>query len=353
MTVDEFILQLKKVAPIRRIDFLLQHLQDEFWKNIDDYSALKIFRNCVVGFAYRNIHISGVTEVELFEILYERGCFNKIIATFNSNHIITSDVLKLISVCNGLLNTRFSGSLKFKTAKIFYKFLDSIQHYKGGLNFVGVEKYLNMQTLSSIYQQPPVHIINQFKKHNIQLFEILKKLIIYANKNIIRTFNTNHVFDANIAYLYNIIPDIQTVLKPPYMFKDIEQFYNLFFPYDSKSPLLKYFDTHVNSLQINNGECHGNTSFGVLYIIYNCLADNYKNLYNTLIDIIAKANTPNQIDVLIDILQSPQYNFKSLFGGGNVDEYCNKVVSDLSTACFKYSAPNDVTADDIKDLFDI
>jgi len=84
MNVKDFISQLKSLKPGKqRVEFLKQHLQDEFWLDVvkNKSYALQIFRYCCTS---SDIN----TCVEVFDILVQKGCFMRIIQKFDETHII-------------------------------------------------------------------------------------------------------------------------------------------------------------------------------------------------------------------------------------------------------------------------
>lgn len=82
--------------------------------------------------------------VEIFNLLYQAGCFHKVVQQFKTTRIITPYILSLINISVNLLDEWFAGPIKFKSVKIFYRFLyDNINNIK----FIDVEKYLSVKSL--------------------------------------------------------------------------------------------------------------------------------------------------------------------------------------------------------------
>ena len=119
MNVKDFISQLKSIQPGKqRVDFLKQHLQDEFWLDVvkNKSYALQIFKYCCIS---SDIN----TCIRVFDILVQKGCFMRIIQKFDETHVINNNILSLIKICPELLGNWFSGPLKFETSGIFFTFL--------------------------------------------------------------------------------------------------------------------------------------------------------------------------------------------------------------------------------------
>lgn len=342
MNVKDFIIQLKSLKPGRRVDFLKQHLQDEFWLDVvkNKSYALQIFRYCCTS---SDIN----TCVGVFDILVQKGCFMRIIQKFDETHVINNNILSILKICPDLLGNWFSGPLKFETSDTFFIFLYHCSKYSGNLNLAGnIEQFLKYDALkyNSFYYSLQ-STLTKLYKYNKQTHNYILKLIDEANADMFKSFNSNHKVEGDIEDFIKRVPEICVLLKPPFIFDNVTVFINMMWiilmMYENKphnTHILKYFDDHADIIQFNSDdiapiilEAH------MVYYLSEFLDRNLNHLYDLLINIICK--NMNYVNKLyVNVRKAKEWK---------------RIIKDLDSTVHSQLVDDNVTADDIKELFDI
>lgn len=361
---DEFIAQLKKKRGFKRVDFLKQHLQDSFWVGVTDGVALKIFRLCCAAAGK-----FACEAVEIFNLLYQVGCFNKVVQQFKTTRIITPYILSLINISVNLLDKWFAGPVKFKSVKIFYRFLHVIgfnkYHNINNIKFIDVEKYLSVKSLKldDISGIRWALIYGNYYNGVRQSYDYVINIFTQANKDIIDAYNNNHIITKDVISVCAALPRPQEILKPPYIFNNIAMFAhmisnNVGVYYDGThrnilENTLSYFNNHLDELHFKTNDIHDETITSnsydeIIILLCECLNNAAIHLYNKLIGIIKQCRDVQHFTELWDKVDD-MINF---IPGDKNKLY--KIQGDLSSTYLQHTATNDtVTADDIKELFDI
>ncbi len=342
MNVKNFIIQLKSLKPgKRRVEFLKHHLQDEFWLDVvkNKSYALQIFKYCCTS---SDIN----TCVGVFDILVQKGCFMRIIQKFDETHVINNNILSILKICPDLLNNWFSGPLKFETSDVFFTFLYNCSKYNGNLNLVGnIEQFLKFDTIKLFNFYSLQFALTKSYKYNKQTYNYILKLISEANADIIKSFNSNHKVEGDIENFILGVPEICVLLKPPFIFGDVTMFVDMMWKilvmYENKprdTRILKYFDDHVDMIQFNSDdiapvilEAH------MGYYLSEFLDRNLNHLYDLLINMICK---------------NMKYVDKLYVNARKAKEW-KRIIKDLESTVHNQLVDDNITADDIKDLFDI
>lgn len=223
MNVKDFISQLKSLKPGQRVDFLKQHLQDEFWLDVvkNKSYALQIFKYCCTS---SDIN----TCVGVFDMLVQKGCFMRIIQKFDETHVINNNILSILKICPDLLGNWFSGPLKFETSDAFFTFLVYGSKYTGNLNLVGnIGQFLKHDTIKLFNFYSLQSALTQSRKYNKQTYNYILKLISEANADMFKSFNSNHKVEGDIENFILGVPEICVLLKPPFIFDSITIFVNM------------------------------------------------------------------------------------------------------------------------------
>ena len=345
MNVKDFISQLKSLKPGKRVEFLKQHLQDGFWLDVvkNKSYALQIFKYCCTS---SDIN----TCVGVFDILVQKGCFMRIIQKFDETHVINNNILSILKICPDLLGNWFSGPLKFETSDVFFKFLYYSSSYAGNLNLVdNIEQFLKYDTSKhhSFYYSLQ-STLTKLYKYNKQTYNQILKLIDEANADMFKSFNSNHKVEGDIKDFILGVPEICVLLNPPFIFDDVVQFINMAWEilmvYEYKprdTHILKYFNDHVDTIQFTSTSTTSIAFDSVTVIYYlGCLLDRkLLHMYRLLIKLIGK-NTK----YLDEVCTRAQYN---------TTYHCKQIRKDLESTFYNQQTDDNVTADDIKDLFDI
>lgn len=361
---DEFVSQLKKTHTVNRVDVLKQHLQDSFWVDVTDAVASKIFRLCC-GPAGRFARGS----VEIFNLLYQAGCFHKVVQQFKTTRVITPYILSLINISVNLLDEWFAGPVKFKSVKIFYRFLHDIgfnkYHNINNIKFIDVEKYLSVKSLKldDIHGIRWAFIYGNYYDGARQLYDYIVNIFIQANKDIIDTYNNDHTITKDVVSICAALPHPQEILKPPYIFNNIAMFAHMISNsvgvyYDGThrnipEDTLSYFDNHLDELHFKTNDIHDETITGnsydeIIILLCECLNNAAIHLYNKLIEVIKQCRNAQHFTELWNNV-GDTINF---IPGDKSKLY--KIQGDLSSTYLQHTTADDtVTADDIKELFDI
>lgn len=346
MNVKDFISQLKSLKPGKRVEFLKQHLQDEFWLDVvkNKSYALQIFRFCC---ASSDIN----TCVGVFDILVQKGCFMRIIQKFDETRVIDNNILSILKICPDLLGNWFSGPLKFKTPNVFFTFLYKCSKYSGNLNLVGnIEQFLKFDNIKSVeFLHLLQNALMHFYKYNKQTYNYILKLINEANVDVFKSFNLTHRVTGDIAVFIQNMPELFIILKPPFIFDDVVQFINMawdiWMTYTYRdgddTRIFKYIDDHIDMIQFTSTSTTS-IAFDSSIVIYylGCLL-NHKllHIYELLIKLIGK-NT-KYLDEVYTHTQS------------DITYHCKQIHKDLESTFYNQLTDDNITADDIKDLFDI
>lgn len=350
MNVKDFIIQLKSLKPGRRVDFLKQHLQDEFWLDVvkNKSYALQIFRYCCTS---SDIN----TCVGVFDILVQKGCFMRIIQKFDETHVINNNILSILKICPDLLGNWFSGPLKFETSDAFFTFLVYGSKYTGNLNLVGnIGQFLKHDTIKLFNFYSLQSALTQSRKYNKQTYNYILKLIDEANADMFKSFNSNHKVEGDIENFILGVPEICVLLKPPFIFDSITIFVNMMWSilvmYEKKPSdtyILKYFDDHVDGIQFIVDTMNPYVlKVHMAYYLSEYLNRNLDHLYGLLFAVICK--NKKSVD---ELYAGAQYTMKQTPQQQYVIKGCKKIIKDLESTF--YNTDDNVTADDIKDLFDI
>lgn len=353
MNAKDFINQLKSLKPGKqRVDFLKQHLQDEFWLDVvkNKSYALKIFKCCCAS-------SDDDTCIRVFDILVQKGCFMRIIQKFDETHVINNNILSLIKICPELLGNWFSGPLKFETVDIFFTFLVYGSKYHGNLNLVGnIEQYLKYDTIKYNNFYSLQSALTQSRKYNKQTYNYILKLISEANADIIKSFNSNHKVEEGISKLILNVPEICGVLlKPPFIFDNVTYFVNTMWSilvmYENKprdTHILKYFDDHIDMVQFNSDDIEPYIlKVHMGYYLSEFLNRNLNHLYGLLFSMVCK--NKEYVDELYAGTQDTMKQMSQQY----VIKGCKKIIKDLESSVYNQMTDDTITADDIKDLFDI
>lgn len=352
MNVKDFISQLKSIQPGKqRVNFLKQHLQDEFWLDaVNNKSyALQIFKYCCTS---SDIN----TCIRVFDILVQRGCFMRIIQKFDKTHVINNNILSILKICPELLSNWFSGPLKFETADTFFTFLFYGSRYTGNLNLVGnIEQYLKCDTIKYNNFYSLQSALTQSRKYNKQTYNYILKLISEANADIIKSFNSNHKVEGDIARFIVNVPEICILLKPPFIFDNVTYFVNTMWSilvmYEKKPSdtyILKYFDDHVDGIQFMVDTMDPYVlKVHMAHYLSGYLNRNLNHLYDLLINLVCK-----NMEYVNELYAGAQYIMKQI-PQQYVIKGCKKIIKDLESAVYNQMTDNTITTDDIKDLFDI
>lgn len=350
MNVKDFISQLKSLKPGKRVELLKQHLQDGFWLDVvkNKSYALQIFKYCCTS---SDIN----TCVGVFDILVQKGCFMRIIQKFDETHVINNNILSILKICPDLLGNWFSGPLKFKTPDTFFIFLYYCSKYTGNLNLVGnIEQFLKYDTIKLFNFYSLQSALTQSRKYNKQTYNYILKLISEANADIIKSFNSNHKVEGDIENFILGVPEICVLLKPPFIFDSITIFVNMMWSilvmYEKKPSdtyILKYFDDHVDGIQFIVDTMNPYVlKVHMAYYLSEYLNRNLDHLYGLLFAVICK--NKNGVD---ELYAGAQYTMKQTPQQQYVIKGCKKIIKDLESTF--YNTDDNVTADDIKELFDI
>lgn len=351
MTLNEFIEQLKKLKPVERVEFLKQHLQDEFWLDVVRIrsAALQIFKYCCVS---SDIN----TCVSVFDILVQKGCFMRIIQKFDETHVINNNVLSILKICPELLSNWFSGPLKFETSDVFFTFLVYSSKYTGNLNLVGnIEQFLKCDALKYNNFYSLQSALTQSRKYNKHTYNYILKLISEANTDIIKSFNSNHKVEGDIDNLILGVPEICILLKPPFIFAGTTQFVNTLWSilvmYEKKPSdtyILKYFDDHVDGIQFMVDTIDPYVlKVHMAYYLSEFLNRNLNHLYDLLINLVCK--NMEYVDELYAGIQKAMKQMPQQY----VIRGCKRIIKDLESTVYNQMTDDTITTDDIKDLFDI
>lgn len=341
MNVKNFIIQLKSLKPGKRVEFLKQHLQDEFWLDVvkNKSYALQIFKYCCTS---SDIN----TCVGVFDILVQKGCFMRIIQKFDETHVINNNILSILKICPDLLSNWFSGPLKFETSDVFFTFLYNCSKYSGNLNLVGnIEQFLKFDTIKLFNFYSLQFALTKSYKYNKQTYNYILKLISEANADIIKSFNSNHKVEGDIENFILGVPEICVLLKPPFIFGDVTMFVNMMWKilvmYETKprdTRILKYFDDHVDMIQFNSDDIAPVVLEAHMgYYLSEFLDRNLNHLYDLLINMICK---------------NMKYVDKLYVNARKAKEW-KRIIKDLESTVHNQLVDDNITADDIKDLFDI
>lgn len=352
MTLNEFIEQLKKTKPGNRIEFFKQHLQDEFWLDVvrSKSAALQIFRFCCV-------RANAKECVEVFDILVRKGCFVRIIQKFDETHIVNNNILSILKICPELLGNWFSGPLKFETVDTFFTFLVYGSKYSGDLNLAGnIEQFLKYDTIKYNNFYSLQSALTQSRKYNKQTYNYILKLISEANADIIKSFNSNHKVEEGISKLILNVPEICGVLlKPPFIFDNVTYFVNTMWSilvmYEKKPSdtyILKYFDDCAGMIQFASDDIESYIlEVHMAYYLSEFLNRNLNHMYGLLINMVCK--NKKYVD---ELYAGTQYIMKQM-SQQYVIKGCKKIIKDLESVVYNQMTDDTVTADDIKELFDI
>lgn len=354
MNVKDFINQLKSLKPGKRVEFLKQHLQDGFWLDVVNNKsyALQIFKYCCTS---SDIN----TCVGAFDILVQKGCFMRIIQKFDETHVINNNILSILKICPDLLGNWFSGPLKFETSDVFFTFLVYGSKYTGNLNLVGnIGQFLKFDTSkhASFYYSLQ-SALTQSYKYNKQTYNYILKLINEANADMFKSFNSNHKVEGDIKNFILGVPEICVLLKPPFIFDNVTMFVDMMWeilmmyeykPRDTR--ILKYFSDHTDMIQFTTDTISPillNTGL-MAYRLSEFLNRNLDHLYGLLFAVICK--TMKHVDELYisvqkAMRQTPQQQY--------IIKGYKKIIKDLESTFYNQLTDDNVTADDIKDLFDI
>ena len=354
MNVKNFISQLKSLKPGKRVEFLKQHLQDEFWLDVmkNNSYALRIFRFCCTS---SDIN----TCVGVFDILVQKGCFMRIIQKFDETHVINNDILSILKICPDLLGNWFSGSLKFETSDAFFTFLYNCSKYGGNLNLVGnIEQFLKYDTSkhTSFYYLLQ-SALTKLYKHNKQTYNYILKLIDEANVDMFKSFNSNHKVEGDIKNFILGVPEICVLLKPPFIFGNVTMFVDMMweilmvYEYTPRNTrILKYFSDHTDMIQFATDTINlTHLSDGSMaYYLSEFLNRNLNHLYGLLFSVICK-NKKGVNELYVGVQKAMKQTSQQQY----IIKGYEKIVKDLESTFYTQSTNDNITADDIKDLFDI
>ena len=344
MNVKDFISQLKSLKPGKRVEFLKQHLQDEFWLDVvkNKSYALQIFRFCCTS---SDIN----TCVGVFDILVQKGCFMRIIQKFDETHVVNNNILSILKICPDLLGSWFSGPLKFETSDAFLIFLYncSKSKYTSNLNLVGnIEQFLKYDTLkhnSSYYSLQ--FVLTQSRKYNKHIYNYILNLISEANADMFKSFNSNHKVEGDIEDFIKRVPEICVLLKPPFIFGDVTVFFNMMWEilvmYENKprdTHILKYFDDHADMIQFNSDN-----------IAPDILEVHMGHYLSGLLDL----NLNHLYDLFINMICKNMKYVDTLYVNARKAKEWKRIIKDLESTVHNQLVDDNITADDIKDLFDI
>lgn len=350
MNVKDFISQLKSLKPSKRVEFLKQHLQDEFWLDAvkNKSYALQIFKYCCTS-------SDTNTCVSVFDILVQKGCFMRIIQKFDETRVVNNNILSILKICPDLLGNWFSGPLKFETSDAFFKFLVYGSKYTGNLNLVGnIGQFLKCDTIKLFNFYSLQSTLTQSRKYNKQTYNYILKLINEANADMFKSFNSNHKVEGDIKNFILGVPEICVLLKPPFIFDSITIFVNMMWSilvmYEKKPSdtyILKYFDDHVDGIQFIVDTMNPYVlKVHMAYYLSEYLNRNLDHLYGLLFAVICK--NKKGVD---ELYAGAQYTMKQTPQQQYVIKGCKKIIKDLESTF--YNTDDNVTADDIKELFDI
>lgn len=337
--IKEFISQLKSLKPGKRVEFLKQHLQDEFWLDVVNNKsyALQIFKYCC---ASSDIN----TCVGVFDILVQKGCFMRIIQKFDKTHVITNDILSILKICPDLLGNWFSGPLKFKTSDVFFTLLDTCSKYSGNLNLAGnIEQFLKYDAtkygitqLSNLYSLQSA-LTNSYK-YNKQTYNYILKLIDEANADMFKSFNSNHKVEGDIQKFILGVPEICVLLNPPFIFDNVTVFVNMMQtilvvyenkPHDTR--ILKYFNDHTDMIQFATDTLSLSLFDDGLMVYYlsRLLNRNLNHLYDLLFSVICK--DMKQMD---ELYMGAQKLMKQTSQPQHIIKGCEKIIKDLESTFY-------------------
>lgn len=342
MNVKDFISQLKSLKPGKRVEFLKQHLQDEFWLDVvkNKSYALQIFKYCCTS---SDIN----TCVGVFDMLVQKGCFMRIIQKFDETHVVNDNILSILKICPDLLGSWFSGPLKFETPDAFFAFLYHCSNYTGNLNLVGnIEQFLKYDALkrNSFYYSLQSALTKSYK-YNKQTYNYILKLVSEANADMFKSFNSNHKVEGDIEDFIKRVPGICVLLKPPFIFGNVTVFinmmWNILVMYENKprdTHILKYFDDHADIIQFNSDDIAPIVLEAHMgYYLSGLLDLNLNHLYDLLINMICK-NMKYVDKLYVNARKSKEWK---------------RIIKDLESTVHNQLVDDNITADDIKDLFDI
>lgn len=163
-----------------------------------------------------------------------------------------------------------------------------------------------------------------------------------------KSFNSNHKVEGDIKDFILGVPEICVLLNPPFIFDDVVQFINMAWEilmvYEYKprdTHILKYFNDHVDTIQFISTSTTSIAFDSVTVIYYlGCLLDRkLLHMYGLLIKLIGK-----NAKYLDEVCTRTQYN---------TTYHCKQIRKDLESTFYNQQTDDNVTADDIKDLFDI
>ena len=161
-----------------------------------------------------------------------------------------------------------------------------------------------------------------------------------------KSFNSNHKVEGDIEDFIKRVPKICVLLKPPFIFGNVTVFITMMWTilvmYETKprdTHILKYFDDHADIIQFNSDdiapiilEAH------MVYYLSEFLDRNLNHLYDLLINMICK-NMKYVDKLCVNIRKAKEWK---------------RIIKDLDSTVNKQLVDDDdVTADDIKELFDI
>lgn len=355
MNVKDFISQLKSLKPGKqRVEFLKQHLQDGVWLDVvkNKSYALQIFRYCCTS---SDIN----TCVGVFDILVQKGCFMRIIQKFDETHVINNNILSILKICPQLLGSWFSGPLKFETSDAFFTFLYNCSKYSGNLNLAGnIEQFLKYDTIKLFNFYSLQSALTKLYKYNKQTYNYILKLIDEANTDIIKSFNSNHKVEGDIKNFILGVPEICVLLKPPFIFDNITVFVYMMWhilsiyekkPHDTR--ILKYFIVYtcaeneqvfIDSDIINTRLSSTQTDV-LAGIVFELLNKNHDDLVEYICNQLLQTDIGKQCIINIYSILETHY----------AEEYGIEMLQVLYPYAQKALAVGGITADDIKDLFDI
>ena len=312
MNVKDFISQLKSLKPGKqRVEFLKQHLQDEFWLDVvkNKSYALQIFRFCCTS-----SDIS--TCVRVFDILVQKGCFMRIIQKFDETHVINDNILSILKICPQLLGSWFWGPLKFETMDTFFTFLVYGSKYSGNLNLAGnIEQFLKYDTIKLFNFYSLQSALTQSRKYNKQTYNYILKLISEANADIIKSFNSNHKVTGDIKRFILCVPEVCILLKPPFIFNNVTYFFHtmwsILMMYEKKpgdTYILKYFDDCAGMIQFASDDIDSYVlKVRMAYYLSEYLNRNLNHLYDLLINLVCK-----NMEYVDELYAGAQYIMKQM-----------------------------------------
>lgn len=171
-----------------------------------------------------------------------------------------------------LVNYFLYGPIKFKSVKIFYRFLYGIGFNKyHNIKFIDVEKYLSVKSLKldDIRGIRWALIFGNYCDGVQQMYDYIINIFTQVNKDIIDAYNNDHIITKDIISVCAALPRPQEILKPPYIFNNIvmlahmiSNYVGVYYDNTSRNILentLSYFNNHLDELHFKTTDIHDET----------------------------------------------------------------------------------------------